>query len=751
MADFLNDLNDKQREGATQTEGPTLIIAGAGSGKTRVLTYRVAQLMQQDVDTFRIMCLTFTNKAAREMRERIEKLVGTNARDLWMGTFHSIFARILRFDGNRLGYESNFTIYDVEDSKSLLKSIIKELNLDDKLYKPGAIFSRISSAKNSLISPQAYQEDPVFYEHDLAARRPETGKIYQIYANRCFRANAMDFDDLLYQTNVLFRDHPDILHKYQHRFRYLLIDEFQDTNISQYLIVKRLSAVHQNICVVGDDAQSIYAFRGADIRNILNFERDYPDLKTIKLEQNYRSTQNIVKAANSLIVHNRNQLHKEVWTSNAEGEKIAIIKAGTDSEEARLVATSIFEQRNLHGLPFNDFAVLYRTNAQSRALEEAMRRANIRYRIIGGLSFYQRKEIKDIIAYLRMAVNPQDEEAIKRSINNPKRGLGNTTMNKVLIASRAHDVAVWEVVRAPDKFLKLPTRTVNVLESYATMIEAFGIAAKEKDAYTVASLIAKESGLVKMFFDDDTLEGKNRYENVQELLNATREFVDNPDNENKKLSDFLQEVSLITSGDEASEDEDAVTMMTIHAAKGLEFPHVYAVGMEEELFPSSRMLESREDLEEERRLFYVAITRAKQRLTLSYALQRYMYGNLRPCEPSRFLYELEPTLLNTYQPGRASGAAVSRDPITNFIRHQQERKNKQNVTDATKPIQNKHFQPDDYKEIEEDMRVEHPKFGIGTVKMIDRNHTGRRALIDFDKVGDKTLILSFAKLRIHYE
>ncbi|WP_027002736.1 ATP-dependent helicase [Hugenholtzia roseola] len=771
---LLQQLNDKQRQAVTQTEGATLIIAGAGSGKTRVLTYRIAYLLALGVEPWQILALTFTNKAAKEMRERIETLVGTEARNLWMGTFHSIFARILRYEGHKLGYQSNFTIYDTDDSKSLLKNIVKELKLDDKVYNANSLLNRISSAKNSLISAKEYNLNPQFKEEDRHAQRPEMGRIYQIYTHRCFQANAMDFDDLLFQTNVLFRDHLDVLHKYQHKFRYILVDEFQDTNLSQYYIIRKLSAVHLNICVVGDDAQSIYAFRGADIRNILNFEKDYPDLNIVKLEQNYRSTQNIVEAANKVIENNQKQIRKTVWTENYKGEKIDLFKANSDNEEGRLIASAIFEARANKKLSLSEFAILYRTNAQSRAFEEALRRLGLKYRIIGGLSFYQRKEIKDIIAYFRMATNRYDEEAFRRSINNPRRGLGDTTLNKVYLASRENAIPIFEVVKNTARYLG-SNRANAGLEKYALLIETFAKIAEEKDAYEAAKFIAQQSGLMKALFEDSTVEGRSRYENVQELLNATKEFVDNPENEEKTLAFFLQSVSLITSGDEAKDDEPAVTMMTIHAAKGLEFSQVFVVGMEEDLFPSGRMIGSRAELEEERRLFYVAITRAKEKLTLSYALTRYYFGSLKPCEPSRFLFEIDPALLNLSNPSRVLNqgdnfgnthykpqtpayksdktAAKPTSPAASST-HKEIRLSPPSIPSVgSSPNAHVHKPSEDFKanpshQIEAGQRVEHAKFGYGNVLRLENAQGGKRAIIAFDKVGEKTLILSFAKLRI---
>ncbi|MDN5202864.1 3'-5' exonuclease [Fulvivirgaceae bacterium BMA10] len=747
--DYLEHLNEPQREGVINTEGPCMIIAGAGSGKTRVLTMRIAHLIQsKNVDPFNILALTFTNKAAKEMRDRIEGVVGTEARNLWMGTFHSIFARILRTEADKLGYPSNFTIYDTDDSKSLIKNIVKEMGLDDKVYKPNGVLNRISGAKNRLISWQEYLRNPIYKADDESAMKPELGNIYRTYVDRCFKASAMDFDDLLFNTNVLFRDHPDTLNKYQQRFQYVLVDEFQDTNISQYLITKKIAAVRQNICVVGDDAQSIYAFRGADIQNILNFEKDYADLRIIKLEQNYRSTQNIVNAANSVINKNRAQLKKNVWTSNDIGDQIELLKATSDNEEGKLVASSIFEEKMHHQLTNNDFAVLYRTNSQSRAIEEALRRMSIKYKIIGGLSFYQRKEIKDILAYLRFVINQNDEQALRRIINLPKRGIGTATVDKLVVAAYDHELSLWDVISNIGQFIG--GRSANAITQFATMIKAFKVETERKDAFEASSYIAKNSGLLRELYEDKTIEGLSRYENVQELLNAIKEFVVNPENEDKSLGAFLQEVALITSVDESDKDNmDAVTLMTIHMAKGLEFKNVYVVGMEEDLFPSQMMLSSRADLEEERRLFYVAITRAKRRLYLSYALNRYRFGRLKTCEPSRFLEDVDPEYIKVNKLSRSRDLQVSTNSnlgyTKNFINSV-----KQPVNQPTRKIHrpSADFVPSDISKLAEGMKVEHAKFGFGVVTRMDIQGANKKAKVNFENHGEKTLLLSFAKLKI---
>jgi len=744
---YLDQLNPSQREGVINTEGPCMIIAGAGSGKTRVLTYRIAHLISEHkVDAFNIMALTFTNKAAREMRERIESVVGNEARNLWMGTFHSVFARILRAEASYLGYPSNFSIYDTDDSKQLIKQIVKELGLDDKLYKPNVVYNRISAAKNRLVSWKEYINNPIYMEDDLANQRPEMGRIYETYARRCFKAGAMDFDDLLFNTNILFQEHLDVLNKYQQRFHYSLIDEFQDTNISQYMIAKKLSAVRQNICVVGDDAQSIYAFRGADIQNILNFERDYPDLRVIKLEQNYRSTQNIVNAANSVIFKNRAQLKKNVWTSNPTGDLIELIKATSDNEEGRLVASSIFETKMQAHATDGEFAVLYRTNSQSRAIEEALRRSNIKYRVVGGLSFYQRKEIKDVIAYLRFILNPDDEQAMRRVINYPKRGIGPGTVEKVLVAANDHNKSLWEIIEKANQYI--PGKAGTQVQSFGTLIKSFRLAMEKKDAFDFATMVAKNTGILKELNADKSIEGMSRYENVQELLNAIKEFTDDPEREDKSIAAFLQDVALLTDEDRNDKDEEAVMLMTIHMAKGLEFNYVFIVGLEEDLFPSQMMLTSRADLEEERRLFYVAITRAKQKLFFSYALNRYRFGRLKTCDPSRFLEEVDPAFIHVarkFQPKKTPMEPPSFS-TKNFVDSVKKDAAARKTVVNHKPSED--FEPSNPDLLQEGNRVEHPKFGFGTVTTIDINGSNKKAKVAFEKAGEKTLLLSFAKLRI---
>ena len=600
-----------------------MVIAGAGSGKTRVLTYRIAYMMEHDIDPFHILALTFTNKAAKEMTERIGHIVGAaEAKNISMGTFHSVFSKILRFNAERIGFPNNFTIYDTQDSKSLIKDIIKELNLDDKTYKPSMVFGRISAAKNNLISPEAYAANTEIQLEDKQSRRPELGRIFQTYANRCLKAGAMDFDDLLYFTNVLLRDFPDVLHYYQQKFQYILVDEYQDTNYAQYLIVKKLAAAYQNICVVGDDAQSIYSFRGANIENILNFRKDYPDFVLYKLEQNYRSTKNIVEAANSIIKKNKDQILKTVWTDNTEGAKIKVQRSLTDNEEGRTIAQAIFERKTAEGARFQDFAILYRTNKQSRAFEEALRKLNIPYKIYGGLSFYQRKEIKDLLAYFRLSANPHDEEALKRVINYPKRGIGKTTIENIIIAANRYNVSMWEVIKDFQRFpADVGSAARTKIYEFVTMVDSFGAELDKTDAFTLAERIAKSSGIIRELLaeKDKGPEEVERFQNIEELLAGIQEFVRGADPDAPRtLADFMMDVALLTDADQDKpEDRNHISLMTIHSSKGLEFPHIYIVGLEENLFPSQMALNSRSELEEERRLFYVALTRGMRSCMLS--------------------------------------------------------------------------------------------------------------------------------------
>ncbi len=664
MENFLQQLNQQQRLAVEATNGPVMVVAGAGSGKTRVLTYKVAYLIDKGIDPFRILALTFTNKAAREMKERISQLVGTDARNVWMGTFHSIFARILRTEGHLLGYPSNFTIYDTNDAKRVIKKIIKDLGLDKKTYPENLVYSRISSSKNNLIDAVGYNNSTDLIAADRAAGRAMIGKIFTAYQNALFHSKAMDFDDLLYKTNVLFRDFPETLQKYQHKFQYILVDEYQDTNFAQYLIVKKLSANNENICVVGDDAQSIYAFRGANIENILKFKNDYPKVKVFKLEQNYRSTKNIVNAANSLIEKNKNRIAKVVWTDNNDGEKIKLIKAETDSEEGKLVAQSIFENAMNYKAKYKDFAVLYRTNAQSRSIEEALRKLNIPYHIFGGLSFYQRKEIKDMLAYFRLTINHLDEDALLRIINYPARGIGNTSLQKIMALAQKHGLSIWDTLENPEILKENFTKSViNKLNKFTTMISSFSSLLEKKSAFELAKHIAIQSGLFTLLNEDKSNEGVSKINNLEELLNAIYvfthdkdidedlDFLDVEETEEKEvatedfksLSVFMQDVALITDQDTKSENDnvDRVSLMTIHAAKGLEFSYVYIVGLEEKLFPNIMAMNTREGLEEERRLFYVALTRAEKAAHISYAESRYKWGNLSFSEPSRFIFEVD--------------------------------------------------------------------------------------------------------------
>jgi DNA helicase-2/ATP-dependent DNA helicase PcrA len=746
---YLNDLNESQRMAVQAVEGPVMIIAGAGSGKTRVLTYRIAYLIQHGVDPFNVLSLTFTNKAAKEMKERIGRVIGeSEAKNLWMGTFHSIFSRILRVESEKIGYPTNFTIYDTDDAKSLLKSIINELGLDDKIYKPNIIYNRISSAKNSLITAKQYVKHPDITTDDQLSGKPKTGLIYEKYAMRCFKAGAMDFDDLLLKTYELFHRYPEVLYKYQQRFKFIMVDEFQDTNFAQYSIIKQLAALYQNICVVGDDAQSIYAFRGATIQNILNFENDYPDLKTFKLEQNYRSTQTIVNAANSIIEKNQVQHKKKVWTANQEGNKIKIFRATTDNEEGNFVAQLIFENKmNLH-LNNSDFAILYRTNAQSRSIEEALRRFNIPYRIYGGISFYQRKEIKDLLSYFRLVINPHDEEAMKRIINYPIRSIGKTTLEKITIAASENEISIWNVL-LHIKVIKLGlnTGTLNKIEEFVIMMQSFMSMLGTKNAYDLASHIASSTGILKELYADKTPEGVSRYENIQELLNGIKEFSEQ-ENENEQgnvLAKFMEEIALLTDADnDKDNDPNKVSLMTIHAAKGLEFPQVFIVGMEENLFPSQLSVNSREDLEEERRLFYVAVTRAMAQVTLSYALNRFRWGTPVHCEPSRFLAEINPDFLEVKTASGMSSRKVDETKRTSPQHY---------AIPAGSPLKKINQQPvydvqgDPISAFSPGCEVMHIKFGRGTILAIDGDEINKMATIRFQE-GEKKLLLKFAKLSL---
>jgi len=755
--DYLAGLNPSQRAAVEQTEGPVMIVAGAGSGKTRVITYRVAHLIRKGVDPFNILVLTFTNKAAKEMRERIMRVVGQEAKNIWMGTFHSVFARILRVEAELIGYPKNFTIYDTDDTKSLIRAILKEMNLDDKLYNANHVYGRISSAKNNLISPQEYNKNDAIMAEDIANGRPQMGQIYMTYAQRCYRAGAMDFDDLLFKTNVLLNKYPEVLHKYQHQFRYLMVDEYQDTNFSQYLIVKRLAAVNENICVVGDDAQSIYAFRGANIQNILNFQKDYPDVQVFKLEQNYRSTKMIVNAANSVIEKNQNQLEKNVFSENEDGEKIKVARAFSDNEEGKIVAEAITQERALKNLRYKDFAILYRTNAQSRAMEEALRKINVPYKLYGGTSFYQRKEIKDLIAYFRLTFNPNDEEALKRVINYPRRGIGDTTLEKVLVAADQQQYRLWDVVVNAQMFLD--GRSANAVGNFGLMIQSFQAVAKTNSAFDTAMHIAQHSGILKDLYEDKSVEGLSRYENIQELLNGIKEFAEREDIEEKGLDVFMQDIALLTNDDNDKDpNADTVSLMTIHASKGLEFPVVFIVGLEENLFPSQLSLNSRSELEEERRLFYVAVTRAEKKLHLSYATSRYRWGTLNNCEPSRFLDELNPACLELDFKSRSSTMEAAGSFQSERMAWTQKdtesfSKPKPKVIKTTSILPKAHmptpgFAPSDTSALQVGMEVEHERFGFGKVVNLEGNRPDIKATIFFKELGQKQLLLKFAKLRI---
>ena len=738
--DYLKELNSFQKVAVTHTEGPCLVIAGAGSGKTRVLTYRIAHLIKKHkIDPFSILALTFTNKAANEMKNRIESIVGTDARSLWMGTFHSIFARILRAEGHKIGYPSNYVIYDTQDSKSLIKSIVKELTLDPKIYKENYVYNRISNAKNKLISYSEYVNNALIQEEDALSLRPNIGEIYKIYVKRCFKSQAMDFDDLLFNTNVLFSDHIDVLNKYQQIFKHVLIDEFQDTNYCQYLITKKLASVHRNICVVGDDAQSIYAFRGAEIKNILKFEDDFDDLKVVKLEQNYRSTKNIVNAANSIIEKNQSKISKDIWTENEAGELISVKKAFSDNEEGRMISNLIFEEKNRKQLTNSNFAVLYRTNSQSRSIEEALRRIGVKYKVFGGVSFYQRKEVKDLLAYLRFVVNHNDEQSFRRIINYPKRGIGLTSIDKIILTSNEENKSLWEILKNASNYFN--KRVLKSLIPFVDMIRSFEIFNNNNDAYVSASHIASTSGLLENLYNDKSIEGISRFENIQELLNSIKEFVDNPENSSFNIDKFLQEISLMTDQDyDDDSNEEYISLMTIHMAKGLEFPVVFVVGVEEDLFPSQMMITTREDLEEERRLFYVAITRSMNKLYLTYSNTRYRYGMLKDCQMSRFIKEINPLYLEN------ESNLVNKSFIKNVLR--EKKKNIKPISKFLKNNINSQFTSSNINELKEGVNVKHPSFGSGEIMKIDIDANQKKAIVKFKSVGEKTLLLNFAKLKI---
>jgi DNA helicase-2/ATP-dependent DNA helicase PcrA len=770
VQEYLKQLNEAQLAPVLQKDGAMIVIAGAGSGKTRVLTFRIAYLMSQGVDAFNILSLTFTNKAAREMKTRISRIVGSSeAKNLWMGTFHSVFAKILRFEADKLGYPTNFTIYDTQDSQSVIRAVIKEMHLDKDIYKYKQVYSRISSYKNSLITVKAYFNNPDLMEADAMAKVPRMGDIYKSYVDKCFKAGAMDFDDLLLKTNELLTRFPEVLAKYQNRFRYVLVDEYQDTNHSQYLIIKALSDRFQNICVVGDDAQSIYAFRGANINNILNFQKDYEDVKVFRLEQNYRSTKNIVNAANSIIEKNKTRLDKIVWTANDEGSKILVNRSMTDGDEGRFVASTIFETKMNQQISNGSFAILYRTNAQSRAIEDALRKKDIPYRIYGGLSFYQRKEVKDVLSYLRLLINPKDEEALKRVINYPARGIGQTTIEKLIVIANQYNRSIFEVMQNLDKVeIQINKGAKSKLQDFVTMIQSFQVLNEGYDVFQTTEHVVKKTGLFTELKKDGTPEGIARIENIEELLNGMRDFVE----EQKELADstgslaeFLEDVALATDLDKETNDEDKVALMTVHLAKGLEFPYVFIVGMEEDLFPSGMSMNTRSELEEERRLFYVAVTRAEKQAYLTYTQSRYRWGKLIDAEPSRFIEEIDesfveyltPMTENRYKPllnadifddidrsklrlrKPAAGVAPT-GPNENNLRKL--RRIKPVTSTAEKNINLKDLN------LSVGTIVEHVRFGKGNITKIEGVGADTKAEINFTNGGLKKLLLRFAKLKV---
>lgn len=773
---YISQLNDAQAAPTLQKDGPMIVIAGAGSGKTRVLTIRIAYLMSLGVDSFNILALTFTNKAAREMKARIAAIVGNNeAKNLWMGTFHSVFARILRAEADKLGYPSNFTIYDTQDSVRLMGAIIKEMGLDKDVYKPKQVLGRISSYKNSLITVKAYFNNPELMEADAMSKKPRIGEIYQNYVERCFKAGAMDFDDLLLKTNELLARFPEVLAKYQERFKYILVDEYQDTNHSQYLIVRALSDRFQNICVVGDDAQSIYAFRGANINNILNFQKDYENVQMYRLEQNYRSTRNIVEAANSIIDKNKTKLDKVVWTANDDGAKIKVHRSVTDAEEGRFVAGEIWEQRMQHQLENGKFAILYRTNAQSRAMEDALRKRDIPYRIYGGLSFYQRKEIKDVLSYLRLVINPNDEEALVRIINFPARGIGDTTMEKLTVEANARKVSIFQIMENADKIdLRLNAGTRTRLLDFVTMIRSFQVLNETHDAFFLAEHITKKTGLVQEMKKDATPEGIAKVENIEELLNGIKDFIEGQkevDGARGALSEFLEDVALATDLDKDTGEDDRVALMTIHLAKGLEFPYVFIVGMEEDLFPSAMSMNTRAELEEERRLFYVALTRAEEQAYLTYAQSRYRWGKLTDSEPSRFIEEIKPEYIEYLTQPETNYRYKPMIDIDIFgdVDKSKLRQNKPVSTTPPKWVTDNQPRPDanirrlkpmtskpssnqgamfDESGLTIGNVVMHERFGKGEILNLEGVGADKKAEIRFEVGGIKKLLLRFARLDV---
>ena len=771
VTNFLKELNPEQKAAVEQTEGPSLVIAGAGAGKTRVLTYRIAYLLSKGAPPASVLALTFTNKAAREMKNRIADLIGyDSARHLWMGTFHSIFAKILRIEGKVLGYTSNFTIYDTDDSKSLLKKIIKELKLNDKTYKTGEVLGRISAAKSNLMTWKAYASNAEIIDRDRMHKMPEITTIFKMYATRCFQANAMDFDDLLLNINILFRDNPEILKKYQERFKYVLVDEYQDTNFAQYLIVKKISAGHRQICVVGDDSQSIYAFRGAKIENILNFKNDYPGYQLFKLEQNYRSTKTIVDAANSLIARNKNRIPKKVWSSGITGEKIRVIKALTDREEGNIVANEIIDKIQHDHLKYEDFAILYRTNAQSRIFEEALRKRNIPYIIYGGISFYQRKEIKDLLAYFRLIINNRDEEALRRIINFPARGIGNTTIQKIEQFAGATNSYMWDVLSNPEKYdIGLNKSTMQKIQDFVSLISSFSEQLYEMDAYDLAYYVASSSGILQHYSPDHSPENISKHENLQELLNGIKDFCSSEENlGNTGLDNFMENVALLTSLDnEKPEDSDKIKLMTVHSAKGLEFTAVFVAGVEEELFPNRLSVHTLHELEEERRLMYVAVTRAKKYAYMSFATNRLKWGVPTPCMPSRFIREFDDQFLdlppNIFEEeseettpayerksfGTFGGSAGTGGTKPKYFRKDSPPPGKRKLTTQEQTKEDEYqYIGDNSENITTGMMVKHRRFGIGKVIAMEGKFPDTKAIVDFQNSGEKQLLLKFAKLKI---
>ena len=782
MPDYIEELNEGQRNAVLYNDGPSLVIAGAGSGKTRVLTYKIAYLLENGYQPWNILALTFTNKAAREMKERIARQMGPErARHLWMGTFHSMFLRILHVEAGHIGFTSQFTIYDTADSKSLIRSIIKEMGLDEKVYKPGMVQARISNAKNHLVSPAGYANNKEAYEGDRAAKVPALRDIYQRYWERCRQADAMDFDDLLFYTFLLFRDHPEVLARYQDQFRYILVDEYQDTNFAQHSIVLQLAKNHQHVCVVGDDAQSIYSFRGADIDNILYFTKVYPDTKVFKLEQNYRSTQTIVRAANSLIEKNQWQIRKEVFSEKEKGEAIGVYQAYSDVEEGDIVVNKIAELRREKRYAYSDFAILYRTNAQSRIFEEAMRKRSMPYRIYGGLSFYQRKEIKDVIAYFRLIVNPNDEEAFKRIINYPARGIGDTTVGKIIAAATGHNVSLWTVLCEPLAYgLNFNKGTVGKLQAFRELISAFITDAAEKNAYEIGADIIRQSGIINDVCQDNSPENLSRKENIEELVNGMSDFCaqrQEEGNPNVLLGDFLSEVSLLTDQDSDKDgDDEKITLMTVHSAKGLEFKNVFVVGMEENLFPSGMVGDSPRALEEERRLFYVAITRAEEHCFLSYAKTRFRYGKMEFGSPSRFLKDIDIRFLRLPQDAgmfrrvEEEAVAFRRENARGFAPDKEDApyggkervsvRPKQQIIAPTVPRNLKRVAPSantastspsagaSANRVQQGQLIEHERFGLGEVLKVEGEGDNAKATIRFKNAGDKQLLLRFARFKV---